>query len=299
MKFVIGLMLLTASVAQAEFAEQERMGTSSFHFLSRSWFPSAYSLATREPDRMDSGGRISTYNYLTFSTYLSGDYKFKLRVPFSYGTAGTDRFNGSKMNGQEFLLQDTIFEINNDQFLFMPWDIGVYFAGRVYLPVSKQSSQSGQILRYRNQMAFSKAFTQNWSFVYDQRISYYWQSRKAYRNSFEDENGFAVTDTVSLTKSWDLLHWLTLWRRVGREGGAGWAVKFEDRYWNSSAENKNKDKPAEHLMLTGPQAKIPFSDAIDFILAYEDSVNMEENANELGQFLAKNAQVTLHTFLSF
>lgn len=296
MKFWLALVMICSSTAFAQLSDIEKEG-SDFKIFGRNWYPSAFSLASVEMDKTDDGGRLSTYNYLTFSSHMTGDYRMALRVPFTYGTAGTDRFNGSKPNEQELELQDTILEVKNNEFLYMPWDIGVYFAGRLYLPVSKHSKESGQIARYRNEMIFSKNFTQRWSVDYDQKLNFYMQSRKSYRTQFEDEYGFPV-DAVSLTKRFEFQHWTTLWARIGAEGGLGWSVKYEDTYWNKS-KTENKSRSAEHLMLTGPCARIPFSDYVNFILSYEDKVDVEQNYKELGRFMSKNTQVVLNSFISF
>ena len=102
----IALLLLTqTSLAQTETTETE--GTSQLKILGKSWNPTFYSLAGMEFDKAtEAGGRVSTYNYFSFHTFLSGGLRFSLRLPFTYGTAGTDRYNGAKNNNQELMIQD-------------------------------------------------------------------------------------------------------------------------------------------------------------------------------------------------
>lgn len=297
MKAFSVLVLFFSIAAQAQFSEPETIGNKSFGVFSRHWYPSFYSLASVETDKAQDGGRLSTYNYFTFSSYLKGSYKFALRVPFTYATAGSDRFNGEKYNEQEWLLQDTILELRNADMAYIPGDIGLYWAGRVYAPVSKFSRDSGQIARFRNQFVFSKVFNRYFEFDYDQKFNYYFQSRKSYPNHFEDEYGFPV-DTTSATKQMEYTHWLTVWGKVTPKSGLGWTLKFEDTYWNKS-ETEQRSRPGERLIGTGPEARFPLNDSVNFIFSYEDSVDRENNYQEFGKFLAKNTQFVLHSFVSF
>src|SRR3954466_9994490 len=108
MKMLVTLLLLLMSFqAQAQFSVQEADGNTRFHFMGREFSPNAYSLASVETDKFnDSGGRLSTYNYLTLRTWAGDGFRPLIRIPFQYNTAGTDRFDGSKENKQDVFLQD-------------------------------------------------------------------------------------------------------------------------------------------------------------------------------------------------
>lgn len=296
--------LFIALSAQAQFSVQESDSTNSLSILGGRWNTNFFSLASTETDKMyDDGGRLATYNYFTFSNYVAQDYRFGLRIPFQFNTAGTDRFNRNKVNPTEMFLQDIILSLQNYNILYLPWDLGLYWEGRVYLPTSPHSKKTGLITRLRNQFILSKVFSKHWEIEYDQKFSYYFQSRAAYRNQFEDADGFMI-DTPSLTKRSELEHWVQVWGKITSKFGIGWKLGGEHTQWNSSqAEARNnedeKTKAHEHLIKTGPSVRFPLSDSVNFIFTYEDKVNRDKNLSELGQFRAQNTQFTLLSFVRF
>jgi hypothetical protein len=301
MKFLILIAFVfgsSAALAQASDADGE--GKSEFKLFTRHWSPTFYSLASVEEDRIqDKGGRLSTYNYFSFHTFLSGPYRFSLRLPFTYGTAGTDDFNGDKNNKQEFLLQDTILEVRNPELTYLPADIGLYWAARVYLPVSKSSRQSGQIARFRNHLSFNKVLTSWLETTVENRYYYSWQSRTSYTmDPRTDEMGFEVTDQVASTKQHEVENWLHLLARFTHRVKAGFTAISEDSFFHHSAAN-NKNKPPQRLLSVGPTVNFPFSQSVSFIFNIADQVNRDENMHELGQFQAKNVKYILHSFVSF
>lgn len=302
--FLLLLMLIFAAVillsptASAQMSVQESDGDNRFKLLGKTWSPNFFSLASTETDKMnDEGGRISSYNYLSFGTYVGQDYRFALRLPFQYNTAGSDRFNGEKLNEAEFLVQDPILSLQNYNLAMLPWDLGLYWEGRIYLPFSEQAKKTEMITRLRNHFIVNKVFSRYAEIEYSQKYSYYVQSRSTYENTFEDEYGFEKT-IVSSTKQSELDHAFQLWGKVTPQAGLGWSLGWEDTYWNKS-EAENKSKAPEHLIKTGPITRFPITDSANFILAYEDKVNREINPGELGKFLAKNTSFVLLSFIRF
>ncbi len=298
MRILITLVLLLFTQFAAAQVEAEADASSQFKILGRTFNPTFYSLASMETDRAnDSGGRLGSYNYVSLHSFLSGGMRFSLRLPFTYGTAGTDRYNGDKNNRQEFQLQDFILEVRNPELAYLPWDMGLYWAFRIYTPNSKFSKQSGQIARFRNHFVVEKVFTSWLAASVEQRYYYSWQSRATYKTSFTDEYGFEVNDVAASTKQHELEHWVSLWAGKPKTAG-GVAAIFEDTFYNkSTAENKSK-APVRYLSV-GPEVKFPLNNKANFILVYADKVNREENMHELGQFLAKNTSLVLHSFISF
>ena len=295
----ISAIAFLSSIASAQFSEGDGEGVSTIKTFSRTWTPTFYSLASVETDKFnDSGGRLSTYNYLSLHTFLSGGMRFSLRLPFTYGTAGTDRYNGEKNNPNELQMQDIILEVRNPEFAYLPWDLGLFWAFRGYTPNSKPSKRSGQVARFRNHFVVSKVFSRWFETDIEQRYYYSWQSRATYKNSFTDEYGFAVTDVASQTKQHEIEHWLALWGKVTPKVGFGLSAIFEDTFYNKST-TENKAKPPQRLLTVGPQARFPLNNKATFILVYGDKVNREENMDELGKFLAKNTEFVLHSFISF
>lgn len=295
--FFLFAAFFAMSTAHAQFSVQETDGSSRFRLLGKTWNPNFFSLASAETDKMENGGRLSTYNYLTLATYVGDSYRLGFRLPFQYNTAGTDRFNREKVNDQELFLQDIIVSLQKYDLMYLPWDLGVYWEGRAYLPTSKNSKQSGLITRLRNNFIVSKVLNRHFELEYDNKFSYYFQSRSTYRNTFEDEDGYEV-NAVSSTKQMSLDHRLSLWGKITPQAGLGWQVGGEDDYWNKS-DAENKSKPGERMIKTGPAARFPLGDNMNFILTYEDKVNRDDNMKEFGKFRAENTQFTLLSFVRF
>lgn len=292
------LIALFCSPCFAQYSMVEGDAGNRFKVLGKSWQPSFFSLASVENDKVgEEGGRFSTYNYFTFSTWVGENLRFKFRVPFTYASAGTDRFNGGKQNAQEFAIQDMILSLQSSDFWLLPFDIGQYWEARAYVPNSSFSKQSGKITTLRNEFIFTKMFTRAAGVEYDQKAIYHVQSRSAYATHFTDENGFDV-DTTALTKKMELDHWVNAIYKLTNAVSVGWKIGWEDTWWNKSAE-LGKSKPAEHLVKTGPSVRYSFSRSASFLLAYEDKVDAEENRAEFGRFLAKNSSLVLLSFISF
>lgn len=293
--FFISFLLPLSSYAQFNVLEHD--GSNRLKVLGSEWAPSFFSLASTETDKIHTeGGRISTYNYFTFATYLD-DFRFALRLPFVYSTAGTDRFNSQKQNAQQFQFEDIMLCLQSHDMWLIPWDIGSYWEGRVYLPTSQFSRETGLISRLRNEFIFTKLFNRWLGIEYDQQFSYFLQSRTVYSTQFQDENGFPV-DTVSVTKQMELNHWLDLFAKVNSSLSIGWELGERDTSWNRSAA-ENKSKPSQHLIRTGPQIRFPIGTGANFIFSYQDEVDRDNNRSEFGRFLAKNTSFALLSFVHF
>lgn len=293
------LLLIFAAfswTSSAQFSEADTEGRSELRVLGKTWSSTFFSLASYETDKADQGGRLSTYNYFSFHTFLSGKSRFSLRLPFTYGTAGTDRFNGDKSNPQELEMQDVILEVRNPEFSYLPWDLGLYWAGRLYVPNSKSSKNMGQIARLRNEFILSKAFSSKFAVELDQKFSYFFQSRTTYPISFEDEYGFTVNATAQ-TKRMEVEHRLNLWGKITPRTGVGASLFLEDMYWNKSTAER-KAKPGERNIAIGPQVRFPLNDSVSFIFSYSDKVNRDQNLKELGQFKDKNTEFVLNSFVT-
>jgi hypothetical protein len=152
------------------------------------------------------------------------------------------------------------------------------------------------ITRLRNDFIFSKVFSKYFEMEYTNKFSYYIQSRTAYRNSFEDEEGYEV-NTISSTKKINMDHWLQAWGKITPQVGFGWKIGGEDDYWNES-DAENKHKPGARTWKTGPSVRFPLSDSANFIFTYEDVVDRDD-AKDLGKFYAQNTQFTLLSFIRF
>ncbi len=299
MKFLTALIFFLFSVnAFAQFSEQEVDGNNKLKVLGREFDINFFSLASVEPDKaQNEGGRLSTYNYVTFSSYVGLDYKAVVRVPFTYGTAGTDRFNGGRSQDAELALQDIIIGLRNPELAHLPWDLGLYWEGRVYLPTSEFSQKSGMIARLNNKMIFTKVINRHVEFSYTNEVAYYHQSRTVYPVKFKDEYGFDV-ETSGATKRFSFGHDLDFWYKHTPDFGVGWSLGIEDEFYNKSEAERKYRRP-NRMISTGPQMRFPLNDNVNFILIYSDKVDRLDNRQELGRFLAKNTEVILLSFVRF
>ncbi len=297
MKSLFVILAFFTGHVHAQFSVQETDGVQKLRLLGKTWNTNFFSLANTETDKLnEGGGRLSTYNYLTLATYVGNSYRFGIRTPFQYNTAGTDRFNGDKNNDSELFLQDVILSLQKFDLAYLPWDLGLYWEGRVYLPTSKNSQQAKTVARLRNDFILSKVFNRYFEMEYSNKFSYYIQSRTTYSNSFEDADGETVS-VVSSTKRMALDHWLQAWGKITPQIGVGWKIGGEDEYWNES-DAENKRKPGKRSWKTGPSIRFPLSDSANFIFSYEDVVD-RDGPNNLGKFFADNTQFTLLSFLRF
>jgi hypothetical protein len=299
MKFLLLLFSLVVSIeAQAQFSVQEADGDSRFRLFGNTFSPSFYSLTSIETDKFnDEGGRLSMYNYLTLKTWAGNGFRPLIRIPFQYNSAGTDRFDGAKQMKQDVFLQDIILGVMKSDLVYLPWDIGVWWEGRAYLPTSKNSANSGLITRLRNNFILSKVLSKYFEVEYDQKFSYFFQSRSANEITFRDEFDFEQTAT-SLTKKMEYDQRLNFWYKITARTGLGWEIGTKDQYYNKSAANNNKYKPAIREVRMGPSIRVPLNDSVNFILVYEDNVELA-NSQQLGKFYADNTQFLLHSFISF
>lgn len=296
--FLLASSLIFYSISgHAQFSMVETDSSNRLRLFGRHWNTNFFSLASTETDKMnDDGGRLSTYNYFTFSSYLDFDYRFAFRVPFQYNTAGTDRFGGSKVHDEELFLQDLILEVQNYSLFMLPWDLNLYWAGRIYLPTSKHSRKAQTITRLRNHFILTKPLGRHVEIEYDQKLNYYVQSRTSYDNSFEDEYGMHV-DNWSLTKQAKIEQWVQAWYKITSQTGIGWKIGLEDEFWNKS-KSLNRSKEPLRKIRTGPSLRFPATENISFIFTYEDTVERRQS-DQLGRFLAKNTQFTLLSFIRF
>lgn len=293
-----------SNLASAQLSVQETFNLTGYTF-------SFFSLASTEVDQTEFAnsengtGRLSTYNYFTAATRINYDLKGGFRIPFMYNTAGRDRFNNGQVQDQEIFLQDLIFFLRNDSLALLPWDVSVFWEGRIYLPTGKFSRRAGMIGAYRNHFIFNKILSRTFTMEYDQKVTYNHQSRTAYLNSFENERGELI-EVASLTKSWEFEHRFNLWYRLSPDTGLGLQTTFEDSFYNSSEENSRDldrsqplTKRPQHLVKIGPAARFSLSPKINFIFTYNDVVNANQNMNELGRFKAENTEFALLSFIRF
>ncbi len=308
--FFLAAILMFSFSTFAQFSEQEADSTSRYgdtikekdgryELLGRQFDMTFFSLASTETDNTnDRGGRISTYNYFTFSSYVGLDYKAIVRIPFTFGTAGTDRFNGGKPNKSEWLFQDVILGFRNPELFYLPWDMAVFWEGRLYLPTSKHSQNSGLIGRVSNKMIFSKVFNRHFEIDLTEEQNYYHQSRTVYPLTFVDEYGFTAQDVPVATKRFEFSHHFSVWGKFNPETGLGYRIGIEDSFFNKS-EAENKYRTPDRVMTMGPQMRFAVSDKMNFIFGYADKVDRQKNQAEFGRFLAKNTEFTLLSFVRF
>lgn len=291
--------ILFGSMATAQTSVVENdSGSNAYTILGRQLRFSFFSFANVESNKAsDEGGRLTTYNYITAATYFNSDYRLAFRVPFNYNTAGTDRFNGEKVNKAEFILQDLILSAQNYNLMYLPADFELYWEGRAYLPTSENSQNTGLITKLRNNFILSRYLNRYFEFEYDQKFSYYIQSKKTAVARFTDEDGYPV-EAPSATRTAEFENSFRLWGKITPKVSLGAAFQLSDSWFNKSEENGTY-KPPARLMALGPQIAFPITTRANFIFAYADQVDRDVNKEELGQFLAKNSNFQLLSFVSF
>ncbi len=299
MKHLIVFLLFVSAHVQAQVSVQESDSANYLRIFSRQVNFNFFNIASVESDKAgETGGRLSTYSYLTGATWINANYRAALRLPFQYNSAGTDRFNGEKVNESEMFLQDIIIGLQNYNLLYMPLDMELYWEGRAYLPTSKNSKRAGLITRLRNNFILSRVFSRYFEMEYDQKFSYFIQSRSAYSNTFNDEEGYERT-VVSTTKNMEIEHSIRAWGKITPQVAVGWMVGSNEEYWNKS-DAEQRSKPGRRVWVTGPQLAFPITNNANFILAYEDAVDRDNgDTKELGKFYSKNSQIGLFSFIRF
>jgi hypothetical protein len=295
---IIVSMGLWNTSALAQVSVQESDGRNQVRIFNRDVNFSFFNISSLEPDKAGiDGGRLASYSYLSGATWVNANYRFALRVPFQYNSAGTDRFNRDKVSEQEMFLQDIILGMQNYNLLYLPWDLELYWEGRVYLPTSKNSKKIGTITQFRNDFILSRVFSRYFEVELVQKLSYYVQSRTAYSNTFKDEDGFDRT-VVSTTKKMEVFHGIAAWGKITSEAALGWELNLEDSHYNASAA-ENKSRPISRTISTGPAVAFPITSNANFILLFEDRVDRENKIAELGRFYSNNTQLSLLSFVRF
>lgn len=294
---LLTFLFFSFTAAHAQFSVQESDSANKLSIFGRDVNFNFFNLTSVETDKMnDDGGRISTYNQVTASSYVSYNYRLSLRVPFQFNTSGTDRFNGEKVNEQETSLQDIIIGMQNYELLMLPADLSLYWEGRLYLPTSPNSKQSGLITRYRNEFILSRVFTRHFEMEFSNKFSYFFQSRSTYQNTYRDGFDYERT-SASATKKMEVENRLAAWGKIDAETGIGWQLGTKETYVNES-DAEDKHNPGRRELKTGPSIRFPFTKNANFIFNYEDVVD-RENAKQLGKFYADNTQFTLLSFIKF
>lgn len=288
--FVLGLLISTAARAQVSVLETQSHARSP-------WSYGFFSLASTELDQQDQGGgSLSTYNYLTVANRLDWGHRLALRLPFTYQTAGYDQFNGRADQSQQMGLQDIFVSLTAYHLALLPWDVGVYWEGRVYAPTSKFSRDTKMITRLRNDFILTKYLATNVILEYTNKFNYYYQSRTAYKNHFTDDSGFDV-DTVSLTKEFYLDHWIEAWYMFRPKFGLGLELGSEETWWNHS-DVYGKSHTPQHLWKIGPSVKFALSDRANFIFSLENVVNNGTDAANFARFRTQDTRAVLLSFIS-
>ena len=292
-KILFILSLFFSSGAKAQVSVQERM-----NFKPSPWSYSYFGLLSHSWQELERGGaRLSTYNFLTAAYRVSQATKVAVRLPFSYNSFGFDDFNKNAIQDQELLLQDIFISYLNYNLILLPFDIGVFWEGRVYLPTSQTSQDMKMISRFRNDFVFSKYFSSEWVVEYVSKLNYFYQSQTAYPIQFIDENGFEV-NTISRTKKLFYDHWFNIWYRFKPTLSVGWQAGWEDTYFNRSEANRGFNKPGRHVYKLGPQVAFELSSNANFIFQVAENL-VNENRKDLGKFRTENLHATLLAFVRF
>ena len=157
---------------------------------------------------------MSSYNYLSANYRLFGGRKIAIRTPFTYSTAGYDSFSGERRQDQEIQMQDPFVSYVVYNLALLPWDIGVFWEGRIYAPLSHWSQETGLRGRFRSDLIFSKLLSRQWELEYIAKLNYYAQSQSLSGRVDVDKTTGEERVYLSNTKRFFLDHWFSVWYKV-------------------------------------------------------------------------------------
>ena len=269
--------LLASFGVQGAFSVQEEESSSSQSTYSP-WSFSAFSLLSTEWDENSQGGEmLSSYNYLSANYRIWGGRKLALRLPFTYSSAGYDSFNGDQHQESEFLLQNPFLSYVIYDLMLLPLDIGVFWEGRVYLPLSQYSREIGLITRLRNDIIFSKLLSRNWEVEYVNKLNYYAQSKSIVGRIAMDKETGQKRVYIGNTKQWTMDHWLSTWYKFNPKTGFGFRLGGKDTWYNNTGALNRGVKREFRL---GPQFRFALAERANFIFSVERTMGYD-NFNEL------------------
>ena len=256
------------------------------------WSWSAFSLASTVQDESDKGGgRLSTYNYLSANYRLPRGRKVSLRLPWTYSTAGYDSYSERRQDS-EWLFQDPFVSYTIYNLALLPLDIGVFWEGRVYVPMSQWSQDTGMRARFRSDMYFSKLLSPHWEVEYVTKLNYYAQSQSVTGHVGVDGSTGRERAYIYNTKKMYLDHWISIWYKWDARRGLGFKLGGEDTWYNES-DALSRDGKRE--IKFGPQLRWSLSHKANFILSLEQTVGRRKsNPRERSQ-----VQWVLLSFLRF
>ena len=283
--FLLFLILFYVRSSWASFSVQEVQRSGGYS----PWSLSFFSLASTVQEENDKGGgRMSSYNYFSTNYRLFGGRKIAFRLPFTYATAGYDSFHGERLQKSEIQLQDPFLSYTIYNLVLLPFDIGVFWEGRIYAPVSRMSQDIGMRTRLRSDMYFSKLLSRHWEIEYVTKINYYAQSQSIAGRIGVDSVTGENRVYIGNTKKMFLDHWLSIWYKFDSNTGLGFKLGGEETLYNKSDA---LSREAKREIKFGPQVRFSLSSKANFLLSMEYVMNpryLSQNRGLKGLF-AKSA----------
>lgn len=306
MRFLFLCIILFCGNLWAQTSVQETISTGY-----SPWSLSAFSLMSLESDQINSGGSLFSYNYIGPNYRLNFDERLSFKMPFLANSTGYDRFNDTCVQEQNMEIADPFFNYSNYNLALLPGEIDVYWDGRVYLPLSKNSRRQKMIGRLRSQFILSRLVTQNVQLEWRNLINFYHQSKSTYTaQGTNDQCQVGDNAGPSNTRRFRMENWLSTWYRVNRRWSLGVTAMFREDMRNQSStvitSRQRNGRLKETSLRFGPTVRWIASHNLSFIASYNDVLEYsgfhperQDNLSDLGTFKSENTEVVLSSFIRF
>lgn len=246
------------------------------------------------------GGQMSTYSFINMNYRLGTGRKVALRIPFIISSAGWAQFEDKAptYHKHNAFFEDPILSIVNGSIALLPGDIQVYWEGRFYVPVGRQSLLENRIGRLRNDFILSKNLTQKIEINWVNNVNYYIQSRTTYITDIpqNEETGESL-EVLTNTRQWRIDNRFDLWYKFTSDFGLGMQLGIRNDVFYQ-APNQNRTKGSEVEYAFGPQLRFNAGELGNMIITVNNSVQREE-ASQLFKVKRERLAVALLAFYMF
>lgn len=275
------------------------------------WSITGFSLISRELDQVDRGGMLNSYNFVGPNYRINNNERIALKMAFNANSNGYDRFNGSCYQEQDASFGDPFIEYAQFNLGIAPELFDLYWNGRLYLPVSAPTRAQRTIGRYRSSAIFSRWVSQRVVVEFRNDFNFYHQSEATYIGTHTDEEcRINTNDAPSNTKMYNMENWLSFWYLINFRLSAGVSLILEDEVYNASNQfatsRQRNGRMRETRASLGPSLRYNYNYNLSFILSLRDVAEYsgyrperQDKLSELGTFKARNAELSLLTFLRF
>lgn len=275
------------------------------------WAVTAFSLVNSEADQANRGGGLFSYNYIGPNYRINERERIALKAAFTASTAGYSRFNGECNMDQEAAFDDPFLEYANFNLGLLPGVADIFWSGRVYLPVSEASRQQKRIGRYDSNLIINRWVTRRVSVEARNDTTFYHQSQTTFRGQFmNDQCQLEDAQNPSNTRLYRMENWLSVWYVASRQWSFGLSAMVRDQGYNPSEAfetgRQREGRMRELTAFLGPSVRWNVHANLNFLFSVRDRVDFsgfhpdrQGSLTDLGQFRAKNTEISLLSFIRF